>query len=114
MSIPQISNQCERQKVIEDILRDCMWDCHISARDIERILSSGNEKELNWLFGKILYNSREPVMALRLFRQDQLKRLFKEFVVPRYNRNFIERRFLILRFLFVGEKAKIRGLEWTI
>ena len=114
MTIPPISDPKERQKLIEDILKDCMWDCCIDANDVERILSSGTEKELKWLFGKIMCNSRDPLTALRLFRRDQLEGLFEDFVLPPHNRDYIERRFLILRFLFLGKKTEVRGLEWTI
>ena len=102
------------KSVLQDIISDCMWDCNIGTPEIERLLSEGDERRLKWLFEKIIYNSKNPVKALKIFSEEQLKRLFDGFIIPSYNRDYLKRRFLVLRYIFLGEKAEIRGLAWKI
>ena len=103
-----------KSQIIQAILKDCFWDYDLTEEDIGGIVESGDEREKMWLFEKILYNSRDPLKALTIFKRDQLSRLFKEFVVPEHKRGHIERRFLALKHILLGEKTKIKGLEWNI
>jgi len=97
--------------ILNNIIKDCYWDYNIDIQKLEDILKTREEQSLKKLFNKIIYNSKDPLLALSIFTKDELKRFFKDFKIT-YNKKYIDRRCKILKFLLLGEKSYIRGLEW--
>lgn len=96
----------------EKIIQECYWDYNITADDLIDIIKVGNKRELKKIFSKIIYNSNDKFSDLRIFKKDDLKEFFDDFKVT-YNDKYITRHILVLRSLLLGEKHKIKGLEWT-
>jgi len=78
---------------------------------LKSILESNNRREKHKLFSKIIYNSKEKLLALQLFSKEQLVEFFSEFKVT-YNKKYITRHILVLRRLLLNESVYIKGLEW--
>ncbi len=93
------------------IIKDCFWDYYVVPQDIINIIESNDKRELQKLFSKIIYNSKDKLKALKLFNPAQIKELFDNFK-PTYNERYINRHILVLRSLLLGEKHYIKGLEW--
>ncbi len=100
-----------RDKILEDIIKDCYWDYNIDKSDLENILDSGDSREFKKLFSKIIYNSKDKLIALQLFSKGQLKELFDDFKAT-YNEKYINRHIPVLRSILLGEKYTIKSLEW--
>ena len=100
-----------KEKVYENIAKECFWDYHISKEDIKNIINSGSKREKQKLFSKIIYNSSDKLLSLSIFAKDDLEELLKNFT-PTYNQKYITKHILILRSLILGEVHKIKGLEW--
>ena len=101
-----------RSEIIQRILRDCYWEYKIDEEEIERILKEGSRRDKKRLFDKIMYNSTDPSNALSLFDKNELKEFFEEFKIGNYKRKWIERRYKVLRYLLLGIKSYVKGLEW--
>ena len=97
--------------VTQQIIKECYWDSNMTSQDLENIVVSKDQRELEKLFSKIIYNSKDKLNALQLFSQEQLKYLFSNFQVT-YNKKYIEKHILVLRVLLLDEKHEIKGLEW--
>jgi len=97
---------------IQRVIKECFWDYNISSSDILDIAKGDSMREKQKLFSKILYNSTNSYQVLKyLFSIDTLKELFSNFR-PTYQKEFILKRYLILRNIFFGEKNRIKELEW--
>lgn len=83
----------------------------MTPKDLENIITSQDKRELEKLFSKIIYNSKDKLKALQLFSKEQLKYLFSHFTAT-YNKKYIEKHILVLRVLLLDEKLEIKGLEW--
>jgi len=102
----------DRGKIIKEVIKECFWDYDITKEDIEKILLSDNKREKQWLFSKIMYNSKDKMTALKnLFSKKQLKELFADFKIT-YKHKYITKHCLILKYLLLGEKSYIKGVEW--
>jgi len=104
-------NLINKDKVIDDIIKDCYWDYNIDSSYIKRILSSKDEREKKKLFEKIIYNSKDKLSALTLFDNQSLIKMFSDLKVT-YNKKYIDRHVSVLRAILLGEKTYIEGLEW--
>lgn len=93
------------------ILKECFWDYDLNKNDLKQIVLIGNQREQRKLFSKIIYNSKDKIKALEIFPKEQL-RIFLHDFKPTYNERYINRHLLVLKSLLLGEKHKIRGLEW--
>ena len=101
----------EKIKILENIVKDCYWDYDIDTKDLDSILMDNNLREQQKLFSKIIYNSKDKLLALSVFSTEQLRELFANFKVT-YNEKYINRHILVLKSLLLGEKSYIKGLEW--
>ncbi len=101
----------KRDEILKKIIKECYWDYDIDIRDLQNILASNNKREIKKLFSKILYNSKDKLLALQLFSKQQLRELFDDFKIT-YNKKYITKHFLVLRSLLLDEKHKIKSLEW--
>ena len=78
---------------------------------MENIINNNNLREVNKVFSKIIYNSKDKLLALSLFTKEQLREQFHSFKVT-YNERYITRHLLVLKSLLLNEKVYIKGLEW--
>lgn len=100
-----------RKKVLQNIVKECYWDYNIDENDLENILKSNDDREKKKLFSKIMYNSKDKLLSLKLFSKEQLEDLFQDFKIT-YNQKYTLKHFLILKSLLLGEKNYIKSLEW--
>lgn len=107
-----LHSRFDRKHIINTILKECYWDYNINSDDIEKIITSGNFREKQKLFSKIMYNAADRVQSLMVFDRDDLPGLFRDFS-PDFRRKEIEKHVLVLRNILLGEHNRIRGLEWV-
>ena len=100
-----------KEKVLQNIIKDCYWDSKIDKHHLQSTLALNDSREMSKLFSKIIYNSRDKLLSLKLFSQDQLKDYFADFKVT-YNEKYINKHILILKALLLGEQNYIKSLEW--
>jgi len=95
-------------------MKEIFWgDYRLDEKDIAKLANSNNQKELNFLFGKILYNSKNLLKDMQIFNKDKLKEILKNYKIKSsYKKDFALRRLKILRALYLGTDEKIRGLSW--
>lgn len=101
-----------KNKVLDRVLKECFWDYNISKDELLKIINSNNLREKRKLFEKIIYNSFDKLLPLKLFfTKEELEYFFKNFKIT-YNQKYIKRHILVLENLLLGKKHKIKGLEW--
>lgn len=96
----------------ERIIKDCFWDLNISAKDIEDILYSDDKRQKAFLFNKILLNSTQMLIDLKIFSIDEIRTFLDEYKVPRFNHNYIFRRKNIAEVYFLDKLLEIDELKW--
>ncbi len=102
-------------KNIKRILEDCFWDYDFTENDIIEIVNNkNNTKEKAFLFSKILKNSNDVLNDLTIFNEKDLIFYLNKFQVPKFNFEYINTRYLILRNYFLNEKVNIPKLAWKI
>ena len=101
----------KRDNILNNILKECYWDYNICRNDLEKVLINNDKREIQKLFSKITYNSKDKLLALSLFTLEQLKEQFSIFKVT-YNEKYITKHFLVLKALLLNEQINIKGLEW--
>jgi hypothetical protein len=94
----------------ERIVKECFWDYDMSVEDLKSIQHSDDKEAKRKLFSKIIYNSKDKLSDLMMFKKEELREFFEEFK-PTYNEKYITKHVLVLRSLLLGEKVKIKGLE---
>lgn len=99
------------EKVLNKIIKECYWDYNITKDDLKLILTSGDKRDMKKVFSKIIYNSKDKLLSLKLFSQQQLVEFFNDFKVT-YNEKYISKHVLILKTLLLGEENYIKSLEW--
>ena len=112
-----MTEQIKDKKFIKDlavnIIKECYWDYNITEDDILNIIESDDFRLKQKLFSKIIYNSRDRLKSLQIFKRDELKKLFNSFSVSKvYHEKYITRHLLVLRNIFLDENNIIEGLEW--
>ncbi|MEA1893002.1 MAG: hypothetical protein U9N33_09850 [Campylobacterota bacterium] len=100
-----------KDKILENIIKDCYWDSDIQVDDLKNILKHNDDREMKKLFSKIIYNSKDKLLSLELFKLEQLKQYFNDFQVT-YNKKYITKHVLILKSLILDEAIHIKSLEW--
>lgn len=102
-----------RQKErINNIIEKCFWEYNFDNSDIERLANSSDQREKKFLFGKIFENSNDILNDLKIFSKEDLIDLIKRYKVPQFNYKFFNRRYLIVKNYFTGEKVHIPELSW--
>ena len=98
-------------KILDKIIQECYWDYNVTKIDLKNILNSNETRDIKKIFDKIIYNSKDKLLSLKLFSQKQLEEFFKDFKVT-YNEKYISKHVLILKNLLLNEKNYIKSLEW--
>jgi len=99
---------------IETIIKECFWDYDFSENDISNILENGSEKEKIFIFSKILENSCNVLKALKIFNDIELSELLRLYKVPKFNSDFLNKRYKIIKYLILKESVDIPELKWRI
>jgi len=97
---------------VNSIIRECFWDYDFSEDDILRIANTGSFSEKNFLFQKILANSKHLLRDLQIFKKDDLKFLLENYKIPNFNRDFLYKRKNIVEFFFFDKELEIEELKW--
>ena len=96
----------------ERIKKECFWDLNLTDKDINDILDQDDFRRKKFLFRKILLNSTNLLVDMKLFKKDELKIMLEEFKVPRYNHDYIFRRKNIVEVYFFDKPLLIKELQW--
>lgn len=102
----------EHQKKVENILSTCFWEYNFKKEDIFDLANSKHIQKRTFLFEKILANSDNLLSDIQIFSKKNLLELIKDYRVPQFNFNFLNRRYLITKYYFIGEKVNIPELSW--
>ncbi len=95
------------------LIKDCFWDLNITDKDIDNILNREDFRRKKFLFSKILLNSTNLLIDLKLFKKDELKIMIEEYKVPRFNHDYIFRRKNIVEVYFLDNLLLINELKWA-
>lgn len=106
----QIKSQ-KKSKEIITIIKECYWDYNITENDILNIVNSEDMRLKQKLFAKIIYNSKDKLRGLQVFKNEDLKELFNSFS-PAYREKYIKKHVLALRNILLNENNRIESLEW--
>jgi len=102
-----------QENVAKEIVKECFWDYDLSEKDILQMIKGVDKRSKNILFEKILVNSQNLLLALSLFKKDELKEFLTNYKVPHFNKEYIQKRKDIAEFFFFGKKLKYKDLLWT-
>ena len=95
------------------IAKECFWEYHFSAEEIEKLFKSSDKREKQFLFEKILLNSSELLSDMALFDTQVLSKMLEAYVVPRFNKTYIYRRKNSVEYYLLGKPLMIDELKWT-
>lgn len=99
---------------LQRIKKDCFWDYNLSDEDIIKLANSKNRREQQFLFEKILLNSRAFLDDLKIFKPDDLKNLIENYKVPKFNEYYAFKRKNMAEVYFLNKPLKIDELKWQI
>ncbi len=95
------------------IAKECFWEYHFSAEEIEKIFKSNDKRKKQFIFEKILLNSHEPFKDMALFDKEDLQKMLESYVPPAFNREYIQRRKNIIEYYFFNTPLEINELKWS-
>ena len=95
--------QVVTSSLIENILKDCFWEYNFTHEEIIALANSQNQKEQEFLFSKVLANSKELFKSMKIFKHDDLKRMIENYQIPKFNQDFFVRRINMLEYYFLDE-----------
>jgi len=96
----------------KNILKSCFWEYTFSENEIEKMAWDKNILKQKFLFEKILSNSSDVLRDLKIFPAENIKKLIREYKVPKFNFKFLNRRYLIVKYYFTAEEVYIPELTW--
>jgi len=102
-----------KKEIYERIIKESFWDYNFSVNDLINICDSNDYKSKKFLFDKILKNSSDVLIDLNIFSESDKIKLLKDFIPPKFNYDFINRRFKVLKRLILKEDVDIWELSWT-
>ena len=108
MKIIAMNNPSE---VIQKIIDECYWDYGIADDDILNIVETGQFREKQKLFTRILFNSEDKLKSLTVFHDEDLKPLFDSFST-KYNYRLISKHVAALRNILLHENNPVEGIAW--
>jgi hypothetical protein len=107
----QFKSEKRNEETITNIIKECYWDYNITENDILKIIDSDDIRLKQKLFTKIVYNSKDKLKGLQIFKSTDLKELFNS-MSPVYREKYIKKHILVLRNILLNENNKIESLEW--
>jgi len=94
------------------IIKESFWDYNFSIKELEIICNGDDFRSKKFIFDKILKNSTDVLSDIKIFTKKDRIDLLKDFKVPKFNYDFINRRFKILKRLILKENVEILELSW--
>jgi len=92
-------------------LKDCFWDYTISEDELQNIALGTDIKKKQWLFNRIVYNSRDKMRDLSIFTEKDLQNLFDNFKLSaRFGPS--PDSFTALRNTMLNERQYIEKFQW--
>ncbi len=92
-------------------LKDCFWDYNISEDELKNIAFGPNVKKKQWLFNRIVYNSRDKIHDLSIFTEQDLRDLFGNFKLSaRFGLSYDS--YTALRNTMLNERQYIEKFQW--
>ena len=76
------------------------------------IFEKNNPVEKRFLFTKIFVNSTNVLKVLEIFPFGEIKQFLDEFRPPRYQREYLQRKRDIVRYVMLNEPVSIKELGW--
>lgn len=104
----------QKEKIIENILKECFWDMFFTVKEIDAILNGDDFRKKAFLFDKILLNSTNLFSSLNLFQKKDLEKLITKYKIPSFNRDTAERRLNLTQVYFLNLPLTIKELRWNI
>ena len=108
--------ETQKQKLAvysDTINRECFWDYDFSDSEIVEMAQQGSDKEKMFLFEKIIENATDVMKSLRIFSQSDQYEMLLKYNVPKFKRDFLERRYKILKYFIMEEEVDIPELRWN-
>lgn len=93
------------------ILKECFWDYNLTKEDIADTIKSDDYRKKKKLFEKIIYNSTDSLKDLQIFSKQDLKKMFEDLHIS-YNKNYINKKVKVLKYLLYGDMQDIEDLQW--
>lgn len=97
-----------------DLLKYCFWEYKITLKDIEEYINSNDIRLKKFVFEKIFCNSPNVLKDLMIFDKKSLFELIRSYKVPKFNHNFLDLRYRIIRHLLLNENVEIPELKWKL
>ena len=92
-------------------LKDCVWDYNISEDELQNIALGTDTKKKQWLFNRIVYNSRDKIHDLSIFTEQDLRDLFDNFKLSaRFGLSYDS--YTALRNTMLNERQYIEKFQW--
>ena len=102
------------EKIIKQIIKDCFWDMDFSVKEVSNIIYGNDFKLKAFLFDKVLLNSTKLFASLKIFYEEDLEKLIKDYKIPAFNKNIAKRRLNLAEAYFLDDPLTIEELSWTV
>jgi hypothetical protein len=99
---------------LERIKKSCLWDYDFSSDELLYTARDGNESEKKFLFVKIFEHSNDVLNDLDIFSEADKKTLLQAYQISGFNKDYLQKKYKILRHFILGESVAIRELAWRI
>jgi len=96
------------------IIKDCFWEYNFTSDDIDRLASSSNKREQDFLFQKILLNSTNLFNDLKIFEKNILEQLIINYKVPTFNYNYFFKRKNMAEVYFLNRPILVNEFKWVV
>jgi hypothetical protein len=100
-----------KEKIIEQVIKECFWDYSICRDEIDFMLASDDMRVKQRLFDKIINNSTKKIISLSLFDHDDLPTLFDNVKLNPYHKRLTIIK-LALENILLGRNHFIKELAW--
>ncbi len=96
----------------DEMIKSIFWEYNFTKEDILEIANGEDKKKKNFLFEKILLNSKNLLNDLEIFSKKDLRYLLENYKILRFNESFAKRRKEIAQCYFFDKPITISELKW--
>jgi len=107
----QVKNRIKND-LLKNILKDCFWDYHFSADEIEEIVINGSSEEKYFLFHKILAHSRHLLLSMEVFSRKDLEAMLNKKIPEGTRSDYLQHRKELVEFFYFDKELNRRELAW--
>jgi len=97
---------------LERIKKSCLWDYDFSSDELLHTARDGSESEKRFLFVKIFEHSTDTLGDLDIFSEEDKKALLLAYQSSGPGKEYLQKKYQILRHFILGESVSIRELAW--